>query len=108
MKNIIKILALATTILSCQSLLTSCKKESIFQSEGEVFGYDYRKCASPCCSGFYIKIATDTFRFQSIPTSSNWDIYQEKFPFKVKLNWEKAPVDCAKDLISVSKIEKIQ
>ena len=108
MKNIIKILSFSFLLISYQGILTSCKKESIFQSEGEVFGYDYRKCASPCCSGFYIKTANDTFRFQSIPTSSNWDIYQEKFPFKVKLNWEKAPVDCAKDLISVSKIEKIQ
>ena len=108
MKNIIKILSFSFLLVSCHNILTSCKKENIFQSEGEVFGYDYRKCATPCCSGFYIKIAKDTFRFQSIPTSSNWDIYKEKFPFKVKLNWERAPVDCAKDLISVSKMEKVQ
>jgi hypothetical protein len=106
MKNIIKTLSILFLLVSCQSMLTSCKRESAFQSEGEVFGYDYRKCATPCCSGFYIKIANDTFRFQTIPPSSDWDIYKEKFPFKVKLNWEKAPVNCTKELISVSKIEK--
>lgn len=107
MKNLSKVGIIILILTSCQSVFTSCKKENDFESQGIVFALDGRKCANPCCGGYFIKIKNDTFRFDPLKVPLNWDVTTEKMPFNVKLNWEKTPLECAKELISVSKIEKI-
>jgi hypothetical protein len=82
-----------------------CCQRNDYRSEGTILGYDARMCA--CCGGWFIKIDTTTYEFESLPAGSKIDLQNETFPFNVKLDWllsDRAP--CPDKFISITKIIK--
>jgi hypothetical protein len=76
-----------TAILLIVFLLTLCKREpDNYESKGTIIGPDLRDCA--CCGGWYIKIDTTEYEFDSLPNETDIDLLKDTFPIKVKLDWE--------------------
>jgi hypothetical protein len=86
--------------------LFACKKETGNLYEGKITGFDYRKCFSPCCGGFFIQIGDSTYRSLDIPENSQMDLSTEHFPVSVVLEWQKVQNSCGGDLITISYIRK--
>jgi hypothetical protein len=86
-----------------------CHKESSYnyKSIGTITGQDFRMCPSPCCGGWFIKIDSLTYEFDSLPTNSNINLEKETFPLIVKLNWQLSDtLECPNKRITVQKIVK--
>ena len=67
--------------------LTLCQRETDnYKSKGTIIGPDLRDCA--CCGGWYIKIDTTEYEFDSLPKNTNIDLQRETFPINVKLDWQ--------------------
>jgi hypothetical protein len=88
----------------------SCSKEALYDSNGELIGYDPRLCPSPCCGGLQIKIDNITY-----PDSVHFSlVYQlpkdfslgnnPQFPIPVKINYTIDSVHCGKNYVDISKI----
>jgi hypothetical protein len=86
--------------------LMACKKESSNLQEGKITGYDYRKCYSPCCGGYYIQIGNTTYRSLDLEENNLLDLSTETFPLPVLLEWKKVENSCGGDLITISYIRK--
>jgi hypothetical protein len=86
--------------------LSFCHKENgTYRSEGTILGPDIRMCA--CCGGWYIRIDTTTYEFDSLPAGSGIDLEKETFPLKVRVDWtylERAA--CPYRRIEIQKINK--
>lgn len=100
MKKLILILVLLVSIISC-------KKEDNSLSIGQITGFDFRKCASPCCGGFYIKIDTTTYRALDLPENSQLNLSNESLPLTVELRWKKVENSCSDDQITIEFIRKL-
>jgi len=86
--------------------LVACKKDSNSLSQGKIIGYDYRKCASPCCGGFYIQIDNATYRCLEVPDNSQLNLSEETLPLNVIVGWKKVETSCGDDLISIDYMRK--
>ena len=86
-----------------------CHKESSYnyKSIGTITGQDVRMCPSPCCSGWFIKIDSLTYEFDTLPSSSGINLEKETFPLVVKLDWQLSDLlECPNKRITVQRIEK--
>jgi hypothetical protein len=89
-------------------LLTTCtyndlkKEDGNFESKGIITGRDLRLCPSPCCGGWDITIDNENYNFYKLPSNSTINLETEKFPLKVKLDWERDSLGC--NLIDISRI----
>ena len=86
-----------------------CQKENShnYKSIGTITGQDVRMCPSPCCSGWFIKIDSLTYEFDTLPTSSNINLEKETFPLIVKLDWQLLNIiECPNKRITIQKIAK--
>jgi hypothetical protein len=84
--------------------ITFCGKD-IYLSRGTITGPDARMCA--CCGGWYIKIDTTTYEFETLPSNSKIELQSETFPLKVKLDWKISDrVACPSKYITIFRIEK--
>lgn len=84
-----------------------CRKENghDYESIGIITGQDPRMCPSPCCGGWFIKIDSLTYEFDSLPDNSNIDLAKETFPLVVKLDWQLSNIDgCPNKMITVQRI----
>jgi hypothetical protein len=85
-------------------IMTFCGKE-MYLSRGTITGPDIRACV--CCGGWFIKIDTTTYNFESLPSNSKIDLNSETFPLNVKLDWVKSDrVPCPNKFISILRIAK--
>ena len=83
---------------------TFCEKDD-YMSKGIILGPDYRMCA--CCGGWYIKIDTTTYEFESLPDNSNINLQADTFPINVKLDWKLSDrVACPNKYITITRIIK--
>ena len=83
-----------------------CKRETDnYESRGTITGPDFRDCA--CCGGWYIKIDTTVYEFDSLPNSSNIDLQKDTYPIYVKLNWQLSErLPCPDKWIIITRIRK--
>ena len=78
-----------------------------YRSIGTITGQDVRMCPSPCCSGWFIKIDSLTYEFDTLPTNSNINLEKETFPLMVKLDWQLSNIiECPNKRITIQKIAK--
>ena len=64
-------------------------------------------CPSPCCSGWFIKIDSLMYEFDTLPTNSNINLEKETFPLMVKLDWQLLNIiECPNTRITIQKIAK--
>jgi hypothetical protein len=67
--------------------IAMCSKETErFGSKGIILGPDLRDCV--CCGGWYIRIDSSEYEFDSIPEESGIDLQKESFPLNVRLDWK--------------------
>ncbi|MBK8564487.1 MAG: hypothetical protein IPN76_14420 [Saprospiraceae bacterium] len=86
----------------------SCEKSDLKTGTAKVTGIDFRKCASPYCSGWFIEIDGETKRFFEIPSNTDIDFNSElEFPIPVEVEWEKYDNwwGDIEDLIKVEKLD---
>ena len=96
--NLIASVALITIIFSC-----SMENLLHYKSVGIIIGPDYKMCV--CCGGSEIIIDDKTYHFDVLPGNSGIDLGKEKFPLKVKLDWETDKTVCK--WIVISRIVRI-
>jgi hypothetical protein len=78
-----------------------------YKSTGTITGQDVRMCPSPCCSGWFIKIDSLTYEFDTLPGSSGISLEKETFPLVVKLDWQLSDTPgCPNKRITVQRIAK--
>lgn len=78
-----------------------------YKSIGTITGQDVRMCPSPCCSGWFIKIDSLMYEFDTLPTNSNINLEKETFPLIVKLDWQLLNIiECPNTRITIQKIAK--
>jgi len=87
----------------------SCQEENSYnyKSIGIITGQDARMCPSPCCGGWFIKIDSLTYEFDSLPDNSNINLAKETFPLVVKLDWQLSnTLECPNKRITIQRIAK--
>jgi hypothetical protein len=82
---------------------TCQKDETAYQSTGIILGPDLGYCI--CCGGYVIEIENETYHFDSLPNSSNFNLLELTFPVLVNLNWEKERKCNEFQYIEITKIE---
>ena len=91
-------------IIIIMAVFAFCHKDN-YMSEGIIIGPDLRDCA--CCGGWYIKIDTTTYEFESLPANSKIDLQNEQFPIIVSLNWQLSQrAACPSKFIDILAIRK--
>jgi hypothetical protein len=97
---------LIAAILLLAPGLTFCQRETDnFKSRGTITGPDVRDCA--CCGGWYIKIDTSQYEFDTLPAGTNVDLQKDIFPIHVKLDWQlSAQLPCPDKRIIITRIIK--
>jgi hypothetical protein len=89
--------------------LIYCKKEPghNYESTGTITGQDVRMCPSPCCGGWFIKIDSLVYEFDTLPEGSDINLEKETFPLAVKLDWQLSDTPgCPDKRISIQRIAK--
>jgi hypothetical protein len=84
-----------------------CRKENSnsYESIGIITGQDARMCPSICCGGWFIKIDSLTYEFDSLPDNSNINLAKETFPLVVKLDWQlSSTIECPNKRINIQRI----
>lgn len=112
--NTLEIITMTKTLLPflfIVSLLIGCSNPTgMTESSGTITGVDYRKCASPCCGGYFIEIdgVDGTYRALSFPEGSDLDLSNENFPIRVRMEWSKdvSGLICSESVIVVKTIER--
>lgn len=70
--------------------INACTYDNIqiqnFKSKGIITGPDFRMCI--CCGGWEIVIENKTYHFSQLPANSGINLDKEKFPLRVKLDWD--------------------
>lgn len=82
-----------------------------WMGKGSITGFDARRCASPCCGGWFIQIDGRRHRFLAFPegTDSTLQTYRsEDFPIPVVLIWTSDSTEqkCTHDLITIQAIAR--
>jgi hypothetical protein len=97
----------AFLLLMAAFTLSSCQKSDTNQGDAKLIGIDFRKCATPYCSGWFIEINGETKRFFEAPAETDIDFSGElTFPISVTVVWEKYDNEWqdVEDLVRVKKI----
>jgi hypothetical protein len=94
----------AFIVILCLTLSFCGKEGKDYKSEGIILGPDIRACI--CCGGWFIKIDTTTYEFNSLPDNSGIDLQKESFPLKVRLDWTLSEGACPNNRIDIQRIEK--
>jgi hypothetical protein len=87
----------------------NCKKDNLssYKSKGIILGADLKMCPSNCCGGWYIKIDSLTYEFDSIPKYTNINLETDTFPINIKLDWGLSTHnDCTIKRIDIQRIIK--
>jgi hypothetical protein len=93
------ILILAFSMILCQ------KGTDNYRSEGIILGPDFRDCA--CCGGWYIKIDTTEYEFDTLPQNTDIDLQGDPFPINVKLDWQlSSRIPCPDKWVVITRIKK--
>ena len=98
-------LTIRTYLVLISFTLCTCTYDDFekYKSDGIITGQDYKMCI--CCGGWEININDQTYHFDVLPSNSRIDLDNEKFPLKVKLDWEIDKTVCK--WIIISRIGKI-
>lgn len=107
MKRILPLVALAALFFA--SCTTPGDPNPTYKSRGEITGPDYRRCAHPCCGGWWIEIEGENHRFFELPPGSAIKLSETTFPIPVKLSWSRKSTDstwCENDVILIHAIER--
>ena len=69
-------------------LLTSCTKEKTYKAAGILTGVDF-SLLCPCCGGVILAVdnAPGDFRIDSLPFISVQQLYNLRFPKRIKFNY---------------------
>jgi hypothetical protein len=103
-KMLVVFLLIISGTLSCGKQKENADNYN-YKSIGTITGPDLRLCPSPCCSGWYIKIDSLTYEFDTLPVNSNIDLGKETFPLVVKLDWQLSnTIECPNKRITIEKI----
>jgi hypothetical protein len=102
MKNII-------LIIIGLSLLTSCNKQE-YASRGEVTAIDGRKCASPCCGGWFFTTGERILKVEQFPSNIDFDPLRDSLPIQVEFDLESGTPICegTTKLLTFKRIRKTQ
>jgi hypothetical protein len=102
---------IALILMSLAIAITSCSKQTTYDSNAELIGYDPRLCPSPCCGGLQITINNITyppgaqfFLVYKLPASFSLGS-NPKFPIGVKIDYTIDSTHCGKDYVDISRIE---
>ena len=95
---IISVLFLITITISCE------KADDSVWSNGLITGVDYRMC--PCCGGCFIEIDSTSYRFWTIPDTTEIKLSDNNFPIPVRLKWKMKENACMGDLIDIIEMKK--
>jgi hypothetical protein len=90
-------------------VIICCHKENSneYKSHGIITGPDIRACV--CCGGWFIKIDTILYEFDTLPVNSDINLEKETFPVYVKLDWRFPDTGyCPGNKIIVIRIKKEQ
>jgi hypothetical protein len=100
--KIIAVISLFLFVIIC------CHKENSneYKSDGIITGADIRACA--CCGGWFIKIDSILYEFDTLPDNSDINLEKETFPVYVKLDWQLATGYCPGNKIIIKRIKKEQ
>lgn len=85
------------------SLIACRKMENGDFDLATLTGQDLRLCA--CCGGWFIKIDTTTWRFDTAPAKSEVDLNTVTYPLDILLKWHKKEPACLGDEIIVEEIK---
>jgi hypothetical protein len=110
MPNIEMMIRKAFQFIFILSLLSCTDNSGLgYMDTGSLLGFDTRvlPCPNnscPCAGGLFIEIRGIEYRFLQMPKNSNIVLNgSTKFPFQVKLNWEKTK-SCPLVLIDISQM----
>lgn len=98
--------------ISVSFIFGSCQKgsSSVKKGNASITGIDMRKCASPMCGGYFIKLDEDpdvTYRTLSLP--EDFTFHYNDLPFRVFIKYKHLPCETCQDkLIEIIKISKAQ
>lgn len=87
-----------------KGITSGLKKPVSISDQGTITGYDMRMCA--CCGGWFIRIGTDTLRFDQIPAGSESLLENPVYPLNVKVKWAIKNPRCMLDQILVFELSK--
>jgi hypothetical protein len=92
-------------VLLSVGLLFCSKENNNYKSAGIILGGDPRMCI--CCGGWYIKIDTITYEFDTLPENTNINLQKDTFPINVKLDWSfSEKTACPDKRITIQRITK--
>ena len=108
MRNLGKLIFILFVAVSC----TTNSESDLYSSKAIITGFDGRRCASPCCGGWYISIDSIAYRFFEVPEESKTELSLsiDVLPIEVELDWN-APSEeesCLADIIDVIRIREAQ
>jgi hypothetical protein len=75
------------------AFITSCKKQE-YASMGEITAFDSRKCASPCCGGWFFTSGGKELKVLQFPSNVDFDLTRETLPIRVEFDLETATPIC--------------
>ncbi len=106
MKHILPVLALLC--LCAGSCSNSQDPNPALKNRGLITGPDYRKCAHPCCGGWFIEIDGNRYRFFDLPAGSDVRLSETDFPIPVRLSWSRSTEShtCYGDVIVIHAIAR--
>jgi hypothetical protein len=77
------------------------------KSIGTITGQDFRMCPSPCCGGWFIKIDSLTYEFDTLTSGSDINLEKETFLLVVELDWQLSDtLGCPNKRITIQRIAK--
>jgi hypothetical protein len=91
------------------AFITSCNKQS-YASQGEITAIDGRKCASPCCGGWFFTTGGRELKVQQFPSNIDFDPIREPLPIQVEFDLESGTPICdgATKLLTFKRIRKMK
>jgi hypothetical protein len=94
------------------TFITACQKpEKEFTSKGEITGIDMRKCAAPCCGGWFFTAGSSKSKVQKFPDNIDFDPMRDSLPLRVEFDLESTTfVDCGEptNILIFKRIRKIK
>ena len=85
-------------------MIVSCTKEIEQTKTGVITSTDERRCM--CCSGWFIQINNNTYRFKTVPEACTLNLDNAVFPIEVEIEWNKNVEQCLGDEIEVTMLKK--
>ncbi len=91
------------------AFITSCNKQQ-YASQGEIIAFDGRKCASPCCGGWFFTTGGKELKVQQFPSDVDFDLTRDTLPIRVEFDLESGTSICdgTSKLLTFKRIRKIK